>query len=153
MPSVIRDPTPTWMRPSVVAGRTPGRASTLKPAARKAITWLGQILGADDPQGQIMGLVTGHVPVTRIISRGRPLNSAGKATWLVLGHLDDTKASQLNDMYKSGKGRVVRGYVRDSDLQGLEDDMADEFGNRIATISSDKIKSGGWIAQPPPSVR
>ena len=65
---VFHDPTPTWMRPSVVTGRTQGEASPYEPTVWKAIRMLAGLIGADDPQSQAMGAATTGVPVKNAVA-------------------------------------------------------------------------------------
>lgn len=79
--------------------------------------------------------------VTRIVDKGKPFHSefdsskfgAKDGTFVIKGHLSDEQAAQVNDMYKSGNGDVLRGHVdKPVDFNGT-----DEFGNEIGQVSKD----------------
>ena len=59
---VLRDPTPTQLRPSVVTGRAQGEYRALEPMVWKAIRMLAGLVGADNPASQAMGLTMTAVP-------------------------------------------------------------------------------------------
>ncbi len=145
----------------------PANASVLDSWAQKAIRTLGGLAGAADPVSQVMGLAatpidvpmanlaeglgaktlkayhgSPHelVPVTRVVDHGAGVASAkGPETWFTVGHLNDAAAAQLNDMYKGGTGHVERGYMPASVLS-LTQQQTDEFGNRIASSSTEAVK-------------
>jgi len=74
--------------------------------------------------------------VTRITDVDLPIASDKPDTWFAKGHLDDAKASELNDMYKSGKGKVHRG-----DIEGdIDFNATDEFGNAIGSVKTEGLK-------------
>lgn len=52
--AVIRNPTPDWLKPE--------NASVLDSPVTKAIRTLAHLIGADDPQSQVLGLMTPLVP-------------------------------------------------------------------------------------------
>jgi hypothetical protein len=70
---VIRDPTPSWLKPE--------SASVTDSKMTKALRALGHLIGADDPVSQIMGLVTTNIPtkgVMRAFKGGYPYDESGK---------------------------------------------------------------------------
>ena len=77
-----------------------------------------------------------ETPVTRVVDEGLPFWSNKPTTWVTKGHLDEVRAAQLNDMYKSGKGTVIRSHVKGP----VRFPSTDEFGNAIGEIPTPSLE-------------
>lgn len=67
--AVIRNPTPDWLKPE--------NASVLDSPVTKAIRTLAHLIGADDPQSQVLGLMTPLVPEGQAMA-SKPVQKALK---------------------------------------------------------------------------
>lgn len=102
--------------------------------------WKAADEGFDVAAMEPQAAIPAFTPVTRIVDQGAGIASTkGPETWFSIGHLDEAAANQLNDMYKSGKGQIERGYMPTSALS-LAENQSDEFGNRIANSSTEAAR-------------